>query len=398
MSAAMEFSSPLLPSIRLDSANIHIACSSLRGLSPLDGLWNDAPPLLGVSASGLLALAALLPRADLHAPQAHLAASAVTDAILDAHADPAETALLTLLLHLHDDQNQPLVAPATVFLAHAWHAPLVGAVEAALVHARSDPAAYFWLDIICLPPHMPQCARIAWAAQLPAAMRRIGNLLFVVDPWGSDHGPRRCARSLWQLYSAVLEDVEACMHMPLEAEAALGDGALAGMHAAGLAAWASTSLADAHESGLVEVLRAAEATAAGTLQHVDEVLREELTGWLLGCLEQLADDLVQEESPAIVIAEGPLILAPGLAFVRDFYAVGAGYWARMDNWEMAQVLLQSLLAVDTALFGAGHAALAPTLKRLSVAHRHCGSITRALLFGFASLSPAQRLQLSLHSN
>ena len=87
-----------------------------------------------------------------------------------------------------DRMQADWVAPATVFVSHAWSLKFRDVLSALeqLVSRRSEDAEriYFWFDICCVNQHLSQSLpRDWWSTTFKSAIATIGNTVMMFSPW-----------------------------------------------------------------------------------------------------------------------------------------------------------------------------------------------------------------------
>jgi hypothetical protein len=109
-----------------------------------------------------------------------------------------------------DSRGYPLVAPATVFISHAWLNPFSALAAAIFGKLGGDELAdahevYLWNDIFVSCQHRTEeLPQAWWTDAFSHAIRSIGRTLLVLQPW-SDPIPLKRAWCLWEIYSTLDE-------------------------------------------------------------------------------------------------------------------------------------------------------------------------------------------------
>eukprot|EP00041_Stephanoeca_diplocostata_P032442 m.1039686 g.1039686 ORF g.1039686 m.1039686 type:complete len:991 (+) comp24149_c2_seq6:422-3394(+) len=108
-------------------------------------------------------------------------------------------------------QTGTLVAPANVFVSHAWNASVCGLLDGLLEHsqmcaARDEPEQFYWLDICVSNQHeIDQASGDSnmgwewWTTTFRDTIVGIGRVVVVLSPF---HDPIVCSRA-WCLFEAV---------------------------------------------------------------------------------------------------------------------------------------------------------------------------------------------------
>ena len=107
------------------------------------------------------------------------------------------------------------MAPATVFVSHAWRYEFCDVVVNALEqHASEHPHSYFWFDLFTNNQNEVASKDFEWfSSTFREGVREIGQVLLVLSPW-NDPIPIRRAWCLFEIFSA-LEDSDVTLHIKL---------------------------------------------------------------------------------------------------------------------------------------------------------------------------------------
>lgn len=124
---------------RGDHTSLLPSCASRPPLSPLSSNQMSFQAL-GVSASFLVSL-----RSRVSNPS--WTTRDICDNIVVPETQGRRCAYIDLLKGAVDAAGRPLVAPATVFVSHAWKYPFDAPFSVMMEHARDNPDAYFWFDL-----------------------------------------------------------------------------------------------------------------------------------------------------------------------------------------------------------------------------------------------------------
>lgn len=123
-------------------------------------------------------------------------------------------------IHLYigckDEAGRNLVAPATVFVSHAWRYKLADTViDVMEQHAASHPNAYFWFDLFTNDQNAVASKDFDWfSTTFRDSIRDIGQVLLVLSPW-NDPLPIRRAWCLFEISNALSESgVEFLVNLP----------------------------------------------------------------------------------------------------------------------------------------------------------------------------------------
>ena len=113
----------------------------------------------------------------------------------------------TLLDEISSDggQSEVTVAPATVFISHAWSSNFLEVVDAFINHLRSSGQsdAVIWFDLFSNNQHQTSIRPFEWWCNtFQSAIRDFGHTILVLTPW-RDPVPLTRAWCLWEIYSSV---------------------------------------------------------------------------------------------------------------------------------------------------------------------------------------------------
>ena len=77
------------------------------------------------------------------------------------------------------------MAPATVFISHAWEYGFIQTMDVILELALRDMHAYFWLDVFVVNHNKPRSVHplVWWTTTFIAIIRAIGEVVLVLSPW-----------------------------------------------------------------------------------------------------------------------------------------------------------------------------------------------------------------------
>ena len=106
----------------------------------------------------------------------------------------------------NNGQSEVTIAPATVFISHAWGSHFLEVVDAFMNHLRTSgqPDAVIWFDLFSNNQHQTSIRPFEWWCNtFQSAIRDFGHTILVLTPW-RDPIPLTRAWCLWEIYSSVV--------------------------------------------------------------------------------------------------------------------------------------------------------------------------------------------------
>ncbi|EDQ91347.1 uncharacterized protein MONBRDRAFT_36252, partial [Monosiga brevicollis MX1] len=187
-------------------------------------------------------------------------------------------------LLLEDPAQRPHLAPATVFVSHAWKYSFATTLATVLYHERTEvPGAYYWLDLVPNNQHAAVDLPYEWWCNtFQENIKEIGRVLLVMSPW-RDPVPMTRAWCLFEMMHALNGQVQLDIRLP-EAEVdgfvdALAEDSDAVMD---MLVRVQAEKAEAFKaSDRAMIFQTVEATLGFT--ELNARIKAELRGW---CLEQ----------------------------------------------------------------------------------------------------------------
>jgi tetratricopeptide (TPR) repeat protein len=84
-----------------------------------------------------------------------------------------------------DVQGAPYVAPATVFVSHAWKYSFIAVcVDVMISYAEKNPDVYFWFDLFVNNQHGTAAIPFDWwTNRFRQSIQDIGSVLLIMSPW-----------------------------------------------------------------------------------------------------------------------------------------------------------------------------------------------------------------------
>ncbi len=108
--------------------------------------------------------------------------------------------------HFHrklDANGRPFLAPATVFVSHAWKYKFSEPVDVMEQYEAENPNSYFWFDLLVNNQHDTSSRpQEWWKSTFTESIRQIGVVLLVLSPW-NDPVPITRAWCLWEIMCAL---------------------------------------------------------------------------------------------------------------------------------------------------------------------------------------------------
>ena len=119
--------------------------------------------------------------------------------------------------------SRALVAPATVFVSHAWRYEYSLVVAVLEAYAEEHPDTFFWFDLVMNNQHKAMDYPFEWwCSTFKENIAAIGTVVLVMAPW-SDPVPLTPAWCLWEIFSAATaEGVELKVRLPPAEQASFG--------------------------------------------------------------------------------------------------------------------------------------------------------------------------------
>lgn len=115
-----------------------------------------------------------------------------------------------------DAKGKALIAPATVFISHAWKYEFVNTVVDVIEqHSETEPDAYYWFDMFTNNQNNVGNKDFDWfSTTFKNSIRTIGQVLLVLSPW-NDPIPVQRAWCLFEISSALDDsEVEFKINLP----------------------------------------------------------------------------------------------------------------------------------------------------------------------------------------
>ena len=117
---------------------------------------------------------------------------------------------------LNTAEGKPYVAPATIFISHAWRYKFAATVADVIEqHSKADPDAYYWFDLFTNDQNAVMSKDFEWfCTTFRESIRSIGHVLLVLSPW-NDPLPIRRAWCLFEIANTLKEtDIQFSIYLP----------------------------------------------------------------------------------------------------------------------------------------------------------------------------------------
>lgn len=184
------------------------------------------------------------------------------------------------------------MAPATVFVSHAWRYEFCDVVVNALEqHASEHPHSYFWFDLFTNNQNEVASKDFEWfSSTFREGVREIGQVLLVLSPW-NDPIPIRRAWCLFEIFSA-LEDSNVTLHIKLPdrertmLRSTLREDSKHVLQAlSDIKAQNAEAKVERERDLIFDVIR----SSAGGFSHVNSQVKKGLVDWYVSQLKILVD-------------------------------------------------------------------------------------------------------------
>ena len=222
------------------------------------------------------------------------------------------------------------VAPATVFISHAWGSNFLEVVDAFMNHLRTSgqPDAIIWFDLFSNNQHQTSIRPFEWWCNtFQSAIRDFGYTILVLTPW-RDPIPLTRAWCLWEIYSYVV------MQAKLEIAFTASDEkdfvtALTEDFDSINAMIARINIKNSRafkEEDRIRILQAVEQSAGGFMA-VNQMVFQQIWKSLTGIAEEALSQADRNDTNTyeLVNAVGRLLQAQGKLYIRYVHTLRAKY-------------------------------------------------------------------------
>ena len=201
------------------------------------------------------------------------------------------------------DSGKPLVAPATVFVSHAWRYNFnMIVVEVMEEHAWKDPDAYYWFDLFTNNQNEVASKDFDWfCTTFREGVKDIGEVLLVLSPW-DDPLPIRRAWCLFEIFTAldnpeVKFDVGVPHYQINEMKIALYQNSDCLVQVlSDVQAQDAEAKVEQDRDLIFDVIR----SSSGGFSHVNKQVKNGLRAWYVEKLRSLLDK--EPENPSLALA------------------------------------------------------------------------------------------------
>ena len=85
-------------------------------------------------------------------------------------------------------EDWPYIAPATVFVSHAWKYNIVEVIDAMEQYEVLHPNSYFWFDLfINNQNNTASVPQEWWSTTFRTSIKTIGSVLLILSPWDDQY-------------------------------------------------------------------------------------------------------------------------------------------------------------------------------------------------------------------
>lgn len=229
-------------------------------------------------------------------PQAiseNMTTSQINRAIIKPQTEGTGVPFINGYLYEKSDAGIPFVAPATVFVSHAWRYPFSKTVVDVMEQfAKENENTYFWFDMFTNDQNAIATKDFNWfSTTFRDSIRSIGEVLLVLSPW-NDPMPLKRAWCLFEIFNSLTEaDVKLTVKLPLsevnELAAAIEDDQSCLIQAlSDIQAQKAEATSDDDKKLIFEVIESSQ----GGYSHVNENIKRALREWYVLQLRQLVKD------------------------------------------------------------------------------------------------------------
>ena len=129
----------------------------------------------------------------------------VNRAVIKSETRDTNQPFINKYIDLTNSDGKPLVAPATLFVSHAWKCAFCDIVDALEQHEAKYPDTYFWLDLFAIYQNRTVHKDLVWfSTTFREDMRRIRRVLLVLSPW-DDPLPLHRSWCMFEVTTALSE-------------------------------------------------------------------------------------------------------------------------------------------------------------------------------------------------
>ena len=316
---------------------------------------------------------------------------------------------INLYDRLKNKQGKPLVAPATVFVSHAWKYPFASTVADVMEqHTAVEPDAYFWFDLFTNDQNAVANKDFDWFCNtFKGSIRAIGQVLLVLSPW-NDPLPVRRAWCLFEIANAIAESkVKFTINLPTSQIESMSSAVLKDSECLVQALTdIQAEKADATSKDDLKMIFDVIEKSDGGFSYVNEQVKKSLRSWYMGRLRELLQKKPDEKElilstahiahdfgfidEAIKYAEKGLKIAEkpnaGDPYRMTIFSTAGNIFRTKGQLGKAVELHSKSLSLKLKAFGENHASVAATYTNLGNVAEAMGDVAKAMMFYNKSLA------------
>ena len=308
----------------------------------------------------------------------------------------------------YDENGKALIAPATVFVSHAWRYEFVNTVVDVMEqHSLTEPDAYYWFDLFTNNQNNVGNKDFDWfSTTFRNSIRTIGQVLLVLSPW-DDPLPVKRAWCLFEIASALDEsDVNFLINLPKSeikdmSTAVVADSDCLIKALSDIQAEKAEATSEEDKKLIFEVIDESE----GGFFHVNEQVKKALREWYVRELRELVNMNSEDHSLLLSVTEitrdfgflndalndglACLKLAArnslGDAYCRRVYHNLANIYSDTGELDKAIEYYSKSLVMTLRTHGDEHPDVAAAYSNIGVIYDDQGNLTKALEYHQKSL-------------
>ena len=202
--------------------------------------------------------------------------------------------------------GKPLVAPATVFVSHAWKYPFVEVVVDVMEqYNEENPNTYFWFDLFTNDQNANDKKDADWySTTFRESIKRIGTVVLILSPW-QDPKPIKRAWCLFEIAHALREsNVKMSIKFPNSERDSMKTSAAENGHVitealADIKAEDADATVERDKEMIFESIRNFE----GGFQALDEKVKDKLRHWYTSQLVKLSEENPNDNKLLLTVAD-----------------------------------------------------------------------------------------------
>lgn len=309
---------------------------------------------------------------------------------------------------LKDKKGKPLVAPATVFISHAWRYPFAITVADCMEqHVDKEPDAYYWFDLFTNDQNAMASRDFDWFCNtFRGSINAIGQVLLVMYPW-NDPMPVKRAWCLFEIANSIADkEVNFIINLPRSevermSSAVLEDNdcliqALTDIQA---------EKADATSKDDLRMIFEVIEKSDGGFPHVNEEVKKSLRSWYVSQLRSLVkqkpndkalvlttahiahdfgyvDEAMTYAQTGLKLAENPKV---DDAYRLCIYGTVASIFLSKGDLQKSLEYHSKSMSIKMRVFGENHASVASSYHNIANVYMVAGDTVQSLKFYEKSL-------------